>query len=68
MQVIESTHQSDILHWIQLRDASHWEVNSELFLSACLLPETKTIRDELFTFVYAEAMWAFTRARVSRGV
>ncbi len=42
------------------------EVNSGLFLSAHL-PETKSIQDELFTFVYVEAMWAFTCACVSHG-
>ncbi len=45
--------------------SSFSEVNSGLFLSARLLPETKSSRNELF--VYAEAMWAFTCARVSHG-
>ncbi len=40
---------------------SSFEVNSGLFLSARLLPETKSSQDEL------EAMWAFTCAWVSCG-
>ncbi len=57
--------------------AARSEVNSGLFLSARLLPETKSSRDELFTFVYgdvgvymcAQLMWMFRiwKARSARG-
>ncbi len=44
-----STHVNYLLHWIKphVASCSSSEVNSGLFLSARLLPETKSSRDDL---------------------
>ncbi len=42
------------------------EVNSGLFLSVCLLPETK-VAGMSSSCLFTGVMWAFTCPRVSRG-
>ncbi len=51
------------MHCIALCSSS--EVNSGLFLSARLLLETKSSRDELFTFVYGGDVDIYMSARLT---